>query len=79
MKNEKLVGDNIIYIFVVLNELGNPQYHIIPSKIVAEYITNSHRNWLNTPGKKGHKHKDTAMRQFFDEDNKYLNRWDLLE
>lgn len=79
MKNEKLLGDNIVYIFVVLNELNSPEYHIVPSKIVAEYITNSHKTWLDTPGIKGRKHVDTSMRQFFDENNRYLNRWDLLK
>ncbi len=34
-KNEELRGDNIFYVFVALNELDNPEYHIVPSNIVA--------------------------------------------
>ena len=35
-KSEDLKGDNIFYIFVSLNELDMPNYHIVPSAIVAE-------------------------------------------
>ena len=33
-KNEDLVGDNIFYILVSLNELDTPSYHIVPSHIL---------------------------------------------
>ena len=36
------------------------------------------KKWLETPGKKGQKHNVTNMRYWRDEDNKYLDRWDLL-
>lgn len=78
-KNETLVGDNIFYIFVSLNELEIPEYHIVPSKIVAESITASHKKWLETPGKKGQKHNDNSMRKFNDADDKYLNNWEILK
>lgn len=78
-KNETLVGDNIVYVFVSLNELDTPEYHIVPSKIVAETITKEHHKWLHTPGKSGKKHNDTNIRNFFDKNDIYLNRWDLLE
>lgn len=45
-KNEDLVDDNIIYVFVVLNGLENPVYHIVDSKTVARTIKESHNNWL---------------------------------
>ena len=51
-KNEDLRGSNIFYIFVSLNELDAPEYHIVPSDIVADTIKTSHQNWLNTPDKK---------------------------
>ena len=78
-KAENYFADNLFYIFVSLNlGLGNPDYFIVPSKIVAKYAKKSHKNWLNTPGKKGQKHSDSTMRKFYDEKEKYLNRWDLL-
>lgn len=78
-KNETLIADNIIYFFVALNELDTPEYHIVTSKIVAETITKSHKKWLETPGLKGHIHKDNPIRKFEDKDDKYLNNWDCLK
>lgn len=78
-KNEDLVGDSIIYFFVSLNELDVPEYHIVPSSIVAKAVRESHQEWLNTPGKKGQKHNDNPMRKFSDLDNKYLNNWECLK
>lgn len=78
-KNENIIGDNIIYFFVSLNELDVPEYHIVPSKIVAEEVRNSHQAWLNTPGRKGQKHNDNPMRKFADTEDKYLNNWDCLK
>ena len=77
-KNEKLVGDNIIYFFVSLNELDIPEYHIVPSKIVADAIKTEHSIWLNTPGKDGQKHKDNTIRKFQDKEDKYINNWSIL-
>lgn len=79
IKNEKLIGINIIYVFVVLNGLNTPQYYVVPSKVVADYIVNSHKEWLNMLGKKGNKHNDNPMRQFSVKNDEYLNRWDLLK
>ena len=78
-KNEKLLGDNIIYFFVSLNELDTPEYHIVPSNIVANTIKLEHSTWLNTLGKKGQKHKDNPIRKFQDKDDKYLNNWICLK
>ena len=78
-KNETLAGDNIIYVFVSLNELDAPEYHIVPSKIVADTITREHQEWLKTPGKKGQQHNDTNIRVFTDKDDKYLNKWGYLK
>lgn len=79
VKNEELIGDNIIYIFVALNELDVPEYHIVPSYIVAKTIKESHQEWLNTPGKKGQQHNDNPIRKFDDLNDKYLNNWDSLK
>ena len=77
-KNENLIGEHIVYVFVSLNELGTPEYHIVPSKIVADTIREAHASWLNTPGKYGQQRNDTNIRNFFDKDDKYLNKWDYL-
>ena len=78
-KNEDLIGENIIYIFVSLNELEQPEYHIIPSSIVANTIKEGHKKWLNTLGRNNQKHNDGSIRKFSDKDDTYLNRWDLLK
>lgn len=78
-KNEELIKDNVVYIFVSLNDLDAPEYHIVPSKIVAETIRNSHKIWLDTPGRNGQKHNDNSMRKFEDKEDKYLYKWDLLK
>ena len=77
-KNEDLQGDNIVYFFVSLNEMDVPEYHIVPSKIVAETIKRSHQEWLSTPGKHGQPHNDNTIRNFSDINDVYLNRWDYL-
>lgn len=78
-KNETLLRDDIFYIFVSLNELESPEYHIVPSKIVADTIRKNHEKWLNTPGKKGQKHNNTNIREFYDLEDTYLDQWELLK
>lgn len=77
-KSESLIGDNIVYVFVVLNELDAPEYHIVPSKIAAERIKLMYQEWYNTPGKQGQQHNDTTIRNFTDYDNEFLNCWHYL-
>jgi hypothetical protein len=78
-KSEAIFGENFFYIFVNLgSHLQQPEYHIVPSAIVAKFIKDSHALWLNTPGKQGQKRKETTMRKYFDLDNEYLGRWELL-
>ena len=78
-KNETLLRDDIFYIFVSLNELESPEYHIVPSKIVTDTIRKNHEKWLNTPGKKGQKHNNTNIREFYDLEDSYLDQWELLK
>jgi hypothetical protein len=78
-KNESMITNNFFYILVNLrNNDGRTEFHIVPSKIVAEQITKSHSEWLNTPGKKGQAHKDSDMRIFWDANDDYLEKWELL-
>ena len=78
-ENEHLIGDNIIYVFVYLNNLSVPKYYIVPSKIVAETIIINHQVWLNALGRNGKPHKDSNMRKFEIYDDKFLNNWDLFK
>ena len=78
-KNEQIKDENIVYFFVTLNEMGAPEYHIVPSKIVAENISVSYTRWLNTPGRKGQPHKESSIRKFCDEEDAFLNNWEALK
>lgn len=77
-KNEKIAGKNIVYFLVALNNLDQPEYHIVPSAVVANEIYDSHRKWLATPGKNGQPHNDNPIREFHDEEDKYLDNWSCL-
>jgi len=88
-KHESLVSNRLLYVFVDLEE-QNPTCYIIPSKVVARYLSLDHSTWLATPGAKGQKHNDTKMRRvrpfskFASSEfpdgwlNEYQERWDLL-
>jgi hypothetical protein len=79
-KSEKMVDTNIMYVFVNLISQDNlPEFYIVPSKVVSDYITTEHKKWLSTMGKKGQQHNDSSMRKFKDLKQVYLNRWDLLD
>ena len=73
MSRCKLIRDNLFYIMVDLNDVNTPEYHIIPSEIVYNQTENRHNNYI-----KNKKHKDTNMREFFDNENQYINNWNLL-
>ena len=78
-KAEEMSENNLFYIFVKIpTDNERPLFHIVPSKKLARSVRDGHRKWLDTPGKKGQKHKDTSMRYWSDDNDKYLDRWDLL-
>ncbi len=77
-KGENYHAPNLFYAFVSLN-FGEPaDFYIVPSRVVADYIRKNHQKWLKTPGRKGQKHRDTAMRTFRDDEKRYLNRYDII-
>lgn len=78
-KCETLFAPHIKYVLVALNELSEPEYHIVPSEYLAETVRKNHKEWLATPGIKGQPHNDNPTRIFRDENDEFLNRWDLLE
>ena len=77
-KAEEYHAPNLFYAFVSLNYGKPADFYIVPSKVVADFIKKHHSEWLDTPGRKGQKHNQTTMRQFRDDEEKFLNRWDLL-
>jgi hypothetical protein len=64
-KHEDVVSDTLFYAFVDIgkSETDHPVTFIIPSKIVARTLKESHQMWLDAPGKDGAKHNDTDMRR----------------
>jgi len=82
-KHEGIFSDNLFYVFVDLHE-GNqkPDFYVVPSKTVADYIRTTHRDWLEGKTKTGKTRKDSDMRLYEilddDEAKKSLNAWGLL-
>ena len=73
-ESEENPAGNCFYIFCLISDENKvPEFHIVPGKDVAESIKNYHENYL-----KDENHTDTTMREFHDEDNEYLDKWDLL-
>ncbi|WP_415899337.1 hypothetical protein [Neptuniibacter sp. QD48_11] len=75
-KAEHYCSDNHYYVFVSLNDLGKrPNFHIVPSEYVAQYVRESHASWLAGKKKDGTSRKDTNMRKFKDHTNEFLEAW----
>jgi len=64
-KHETMVADDLFYVFVdVGRQPSDPTVsYILPSSVVAGCIKDSHRVWLDTPGKGGRPHKDSNVRR----------------
>lgn len=78
-KAESFHSPTHFYVFIALGEVGqSPEYHVVPSTVVARTVRDGHRLWLKKPGRNGRKHVDNPVRKFSDLDDAYLNRWDLL-
>ena len=90
LKHESISEKDLFYCFVNL-ELISPSVYVIPSRIVAKVVRDSHGEWLKTPGQKGQKHNDTEMRRIKNDYgpnfksiktgwmDKYLEAWELLD
>ena len=72
-KAEDYYADNLFYVFVNLNDGKPPEFHVVPSKVVADQIKTGYARWVAIPG-----HKDNPMRNFWDKEGDYRNRWELL-
>ncbi len=79
-KAEQYFSDNHYYVFVSLKVLGErPDYYIVPSTVVAKHVRTSHSQWLQGRKRDGSMHKDSAIRNFMDIENKYKEAWHLIE
>lgn len=79
-KSETFVSDKHYYVFVVLYAPGvRPDFHIVPSKVVSDYVTDRHRTWLAGTKKDGTARKDSNMRVFRDIEGIYKEAWDILD
>jgi len=79
-KHENSFSPNFYYVFVRLKEIGQrPDFHIVPSSIVASHTATRHKEWLSGSKKDGSPRKDTSMRGFSDKDNIYLEKWDFID
>ena len=89
-KSELISEKDLFYCFVNL-DLINPSVYVIPSKLVAQVIKDTHEEWLSTPGKNGQAHNDNDMRRLMNDYGKnfksvkagwmekYLEAWELLK
>jgi hypothetical protein len=78
-KAESLEEEALFYVFVNLNGPdGSPSFHVVPSLVVAEYCRRTHGEWLNAPGRGGRQRKDSSVRKFWDRDDQWKDRWDVL-
>jgi hypothetical protein len=65
-KHESVTDQDLYYCFVNLGSV-NQEIYVIPAKVVAKVVTESHATWLNTPGKGGKPHKNTDLRRIITE------------
>ena len=77
---EEYYADSLFYVFVNISEdpMEPPEFTVVPSKVVADYIRTSHKTWLAGTKRSGEARKDSSMRKFNDLEEFYLARWDLL-
>lgn len=61
-KHEDIKDADMYYCFVDLG-VEHPTIHIIPAKVVAKVVKESHSVWLASPGKNGKSHNDSDMRR----------------
>lgn len=78
-KHEELVDPNLVYCFIKLRDVkALPQFFLVPSKDVAEYVRWQHEYWRST----NESLTDTNMRQFripVEDPKGYEGNWALLD
>ena len=80
-ESESFGGDDHYYVFVLLRGVGiRPDFHVVvPSGVVAEYISTRHSQWLAGRKADGSPRKDSPMRNFRDPDGKHKEAWSVLD
>ncbi|KKN46942.1 hypothetical protein LCGC14_0668080 [marine sediment metagenome] len=64
-KAETRIDESLFYAFVRLNMPdGEPEFWIVPSRIVAKATIDSDKVWMDKPKRDGSKHKEVALRIF---------------
>jgi len=80
-RDENIFSDYLFYVFVDIKYNNEkPDYYVVKSKIVAEYVKAIHHEYLKSGGD-GKPHPEGEMRAFVIEDSdveKFLSRWDTL-
>lgn len=77
-KAEADLAENLFYVFVFLAPENSANFYVVPRKVVAKYVRESHAKWLKTPGRQGQAHKDSDMRRYKDPSHEYKDRWNIL-
>jgi hypothetical protein len=73
------MSEHHFHVFVNLGaENERPSYHIVPSKVIGETIKIGHSTWLKGASKSGKPRKNSAIRNFSDKNDDYLEEWDFL-
>jgi hypothetical protein len=79
-KAETAFEPNLFYVFVRLRSAGQlPDFHVVPSDIVAQYTATHHKEWLSELKANGTARKDTSMRAFHDRAGEYKDAWELID
>ena len=77
--SERLFSNNHYDVFVLLTGVGSrPDFYIVPSKVVAEYVATTHSEWLASPKADGRPRKDSTIQNLRDQDGQYKEAWVLL-
>jgi len=78
-KADEAYSDSHFYVFVNLSDPGSaPEFHVVPSKVVADYVRKDHKKWADTLDRHGKLHGHSAIRQFRDPEKDFLGKWELL-
>jgi hypothetical protein len=79
-KAETLKRKSLFYIFVTLNKYDSPEYFVIPSDVVADYITLTHKEFLKHGGSKNSPIKfPSRYGKDILKPEDFKDRWDLLD
>ena len=76
-KDEEFFSKSHKYVFVLIHE-NSPEFFIVPSEVVAKFISKSHAKWIKGKKADGTARKNTNRRKFKDILGEYRSRWDLL-